>query len=72
MIEDQEDQHLIQTLSSFSVAFVKMGLCNTNCHSLSGRVVNECGGKRGGRGRVKRVGKKREEGRASRGSWGAR
>ena len=41
---------------------------NTNCHSLSGRVVHGCGGgKRGGGGRVETVGisgKEREEGLA--------
>ena len=42
-----EDQHLIHTLSWFSKAFFKMGLCNINCHSLSVRVVNRCGGEKG-------------------------
>jgi len=65
MIEDQEDKHLIYTLFSFSMAFFKMGLCNTNCHSLSGKVVNGCGGgKRCGGGRVERVREEREEGQA--------
>jgi len=31
MIQAQEDQYLIHTPPSFSVAFVKMGLCNINC-----------------------------------------
>ena len=33
--------HAIFVLHGF---LLKMGLCNTNCHSLSGRVVNGCGG----------------------------